>query len=230
MQVIAETIFNPAYIVIATFLGISILRQAEGRRKFVLFGWMTIILVVGDAFHVLPRVYGHHTVGLENLATALGFGTLVASITMTIFYLLLYLFWRIHYNVQGRKVLSAVIYVLSAVRIGLCLLPQNQWFIAESPVIWGGYRNIPFTIMGAVIAWLFFKSAQEVNDRFFKKAHIAIILSFLFYIPVVLFAGYIPIIGALMLPKTIMYVWIVFMGYKALKSERIFRHTSLVCQ
>jgi len=221
MQAIAETIFNPLYIIIAAFLGLQILRQSKGRKKFVLFGGMTLILVIGDAFHVLPRVYAHHTVGIENLVVPLGLGTLIASITMTIFYLILYQFWRIHYNIEGRRNLSVVIYVLSAVRIGLCFLPQNQWFIADAPVIWGIYRNIPFAIMGGMIAWIFYKRTREANDYIFKNAHIAIIFSYLFYIPVVLWAGQIPIIGALMLPKTVMYVWIVYMGYKAIQSETV---------
>ncbi len=46
---------------------------------------------------------------------------------------------------------------------------------------------------------------------------IAIILSFGFYIPVVLWSNTLPIIGILMIPKTLAYVWIVFMGYKEMK-------------
>jgi hypothetical protein len=37
------------------------------------------------------------------------------------------------------------------------------------------------------------------------------------YIPVVLLADIIPIIGMLMLPKTVCYVWLVVMGYKGTK-------------
>ena len=44
---------------------------------------------------------------------------------------------------------------------------------------------------------------------------LAITLSFLFYIPVVLFAQTMPMIGMLMLPKTCMYVWMIVMFKKA---------------
>ena len=46
-----------------------------------------------------------------------------------------------------------------------------------------------------------------------------IVLSFGFYIPVVLWADAVPLIGMLMLPKTFAYVWTVLIGYSAMKKE-----------
>lgn len=52
-----------------------------------------------------------------------------------------------------------------------------------------------------------------------------VILSFGFYIPVVLFADIVPIIGILMIPKTLAYVGIVVIGLmkhkKAIKETQI---------
>ena len=44
-------------------------------------------------------------------------------------------------------------------------------------------------------------------------------LSFSFYIPVVLWAEVIPAIGMLMIPKTCAYVRTVMIGYNAMKKE-----------
>ena len=46
-----------------------------------------------------------------------------------------------------------------------------------------------------------------------------IVLSFSFYIPVVLWANTIPMIGMLMIPKTCAYIWTVLIGYSAMKQE-----------
>ena len=46
---------------------------------------------------------------------------------------------------------------------------------------------------------------------------IAIILSFGFYMPVVLWSNTLLIVGILMIPKALAYVWVVFMGYKEMK-------------
>lgn len=44
-------------------------------------------------------------------------------------------------------------------------------------------------------------------------------LSFGFYIPVVLWADTVPVIGMLMIPKTCAYVWTVVIGWRAMKAE-----------
>ena len=48
---------------------------------------------------------------------------------------------------------------------------------------------------------------------------LAIVLSFGFYIPVVLFADAVPMIGMLMIPKTCAYVWAVLTGYYDMKKN-----------
>lgn len=48
---------------------------------------------------------------------------------------------------------------------------------------------------------------------------LTIVISFGFYIPVVLFADMVPMIGMLMIPKTLAYVWTVWIGYHAMKKE-----------
>lgn len=53
------------------------------------------------------------------------------------------------------------------------------------------------------------KSSEKFSELFF----------FAFYIPVVLWADVVPMIGMLMIPKTCAYVWIVLIGYSAMKKE-----------
>jgi len=112
----------------------------------------------------------------------------------------------------SRDATSTVVYALALCRIALCLFPQNDWFSANPSLAWGISRNIPFVILGGMIAYELFRGRNTVKG--FKFAWLAVTLSFLFYIPVVLFADVIPIIGMLMLPKTACYVWLVLMGYR----------------
>ena len=53
----------------------------------------------------------------------------------------------------------------------------------------------------------------------FRWMWLTIVLSFGFYIPVVLWADAVPLIGMLMIPKTCAYVWTVLIGYSAMKKE-----------
>ena len=175
MRAIIETVFDIFYLVTVLTVGIRMIRSSKSGSQFKLFGLMAVVLGAGDSFHLVPRALALCTTGLENYAVPLGLGKWITSITMTIFYVLLYYVWRKRYHVEGRKGLTIAVYVLSAARVLLCMMPQNQW--------------------------------------------LTIVLSFGFYIPVVLWAEVNPLIGMLMIPKTCAYVWTVLIGYNAMKAE-----------
>ena len=219
MQAVMETLFDTVYLISVITIGIVMIRRCKGERQFRLFGCMAVVLGAGDAFHLGPRALALCTTGLDHYTPALGIGKLITSVTMTIFYVLLYYVWRLRYQVQGRKGLTAAVYGLAGLRILLCLLPQNQWLSAEAPLSWGIYRNIPFALLGLLVILLFYRSAKEQKDRAFRWMWLTIVLSFGFYIPVVLWADAVPMIGMLMIPKTCAYVWTVLIGYSAMKRE-----------
>lgn len=66
-------------------------------------------------------------------------------------------------------------------------------------------------------------SMKSRNDSTFRYMPLAVGLSFGFYLPVVLFNGSIPVVGILMIPKTLAYVWTVLMGYRVSKQQRMER-------
>ena len=120
---------------------------------------------------------------------------------------------------EGKRNLTVIVYVLALVRVILCLFPQNEWTHADAPISWGIYRNIPFALLGLLVILLFYKSAKERKDRSFRFMWLTIVLSFGFYIPVVLWADAIPVIGMLMIPKTCAYVWTVVIGYQDMRKQ-----------
>lgn len=219
MQAIMETLFDVVYLTLVITIGLRMIRGSQGNGQFRLFGIMAVVLGAGDAFHLIPRAVALCTTGLEHYTAALGMGKWITSITMTIFYVLLYYVWRQRYHIMGKRGLTAAVYVLAGLRILLCMMPQNQWLSADAPLSWGIYRNIPFALLGILVIVLFYRSAREQGDRAFGWMWLTIVLSFAFYIPVVLWADTIPMIGMLMIPKTCAYVWTVLIGYFAMKQE-----------
>lgn len=207
-----ETVFDILYLTTVIYLGVRMLQTSGASRQHQLFGLMAVTLGAGDAFHLVPRAIALCTTGLENYTAALGAGKFITSITMTVFYVLLYYVWRLRYEVKGKRGLTALVYALAAARVALCLFPQNRWLDADAPVIWGVWRNIPFALLGILIIVLFYQSAREHHDQAYR-------FSFAFYIPVVLWADAAPLIGMLMIPKTCAYVWTVLIGYNAMKAE-----------
>ena len=204
-----ESTFDIVYLLFAIVLGVCILRK---RRDAVgkLMGAAVLILGCGDAFHLIPRVLNYFLSG--DFTAHLGFGKLVTSITMTVFYLLLYRLWLRVYGEKENRTLSLLVYALTAIRILLCLLPQNRWFQNEGSVLWGIVRNVPFVALGGIDAALFCRKRTVI--RCFRPVWLLITLSFLFYIPVAVAASLVPMLGMLMLPKTVCYMVLIWTFWK----------------
>ncbi|MCQ4924394.1 hypothetical protein NE686_14925 [Tissierella carlieri] len=217
MQAIIETLFDVVYLSTVIIMGILMIRNSNGNKQYKLFGIMAVTLGLGDSFHLVPRALALNTTGLENFTAALGIRKFITSITMTIFYIILYYVWRLRYKVEGKNGLTISVYLLAIVRIVLSFMPQNAWTSATPPLSWGIYRNIPFAAMGILVIILFYQSGKKTNDIAFKNMWLTIVLSFAFYIPVVLWGDVNMLIGMLMIPKTLAYVWTVLIGYNEMK-------------
>ena len=215
MPALPESIFDICYLTFAIISGLMLLKNSGGRKEIRLYGSMTLLLGCGDAFHLVPRVLNYWISG--DFTVSLGIGKLITSVTMTIFYLLLAYARRERYQIKGEKPLLITVWALSVCRIALCAFPQNGWTSAEPSLLWGILRNIPFALLGVMTVILWFQSAKM--DRTFQWMWLAVALSFLFYIPVVLFSQALSMIGMLMLPKTCMYIWMIVMFLKASKDR-----------
>lgn len=204
-----EAAFDIGYLLAALVFSFVLLLSGGGNPARLLAGGMALILVSGDAFHLVPRILVILTGEEERLRIALGWGKQITSITMTFFYLLLWEVARLAFYPAGGGVWPYLIYSLAALRILLCLLPQNGWQERYPPQQWGIRRNVPFFLLGIAIAGFFF--AQRKAAPGLSWMWLAILLSFAFYLPVVLWSNQNPKVGMLMLPKTCAYLWMLAM-------------------
>ncbi|MEG2159399.1 MAG: hypothetical protein RRY18_05910, partial [Clostridia bacterium] len=141
------------------------------------------VLASGDSFHLVPRIISLLGNGMEANQWALGFGQLITSVTMTVFYVILYFVWELRAKPQKTTALRVSIITLALARIVICCLPQNNWFELSGNYLFGILRNIPFAIMGIIIIVLCFWHYKRNKDKDYMFMGIAIILSFAFYIP-----------------------------------------------
>lgn len=220
MQAVFETIFDATYLVVVICAGFKLVTSAGDIKQFRLFGIMALVLGIGDTFHLVPRIIALNTLGIAAYPFALGIGKLITSLTMTLFYLLLYYVWRERYQIKQQKGLTFLVWFLVALRGLLVLLPQNEWLSSQPPLMWGIYRNIPFTLIGLLLLVLFYRCAYQKKDADFRYLWVTIALSFAFYLPVVVASETFPAIGILMVPKTCAYLWMIQIAYQAWKKER----------
>ncbi len=220
---IGETTFMAVYLLFLLVVGII---------SYIDKNYLLVILVlflgIGDSFHLIPRIIKNIKGDFKNSDFFLGLGSQISSITMTIFYLLLinaYDIFAVSYapppfnqkitllstikqfmegtvnliNFPKEYLIGSITVYLTLIRIILCLFPNNNWYKKEGNQVWAVIRNIPFVIIGLLAVVTVFKLE-------YIYLGILIILSFLFYIPVALFAKKNPKLGMLMIPKTICYI------------------------
>ena len=208
MMYLMEAMFDIAYLGLVIGLGLRLLLERSKDAKK--YGLTALILGLGDAFHLIPRVVSNLSFnGFEKYVAFLSWGEFVTSITMTLFYILFYQYYRT-ISKDNNRTKALLIYGLAIVRTALVLLPQNLWG-TKGDYLFGVLRNIPFAVMGyLLIIW----SWEHREKEGLKGASVLIAASFIFYLPVVLGARFVSILGLFMIPKTVAYVLLVVLGYR----------------
>lgn len=214
-----ETSFYVIYLAFIATMGILMIVKSKQNRAFLFFGIACLILGFGDAFHLVPRAIGLFTKTLDNpsadLAKDLGYGKLITSITMTVFYGLLYCFI---YSLTGKKrnkYIDLTVAGLIFLRVLLCAFPENGWKDNSYNFSWAFLRNLPFLALGILVIILSLEKLK--NRKYLRYLWVLISLSFAFYLPVVFFASANSWVGMFMIPKTIVYMIIALFGYLELR-------------
>lgn len=204
---IGESVFCVCYLLFAFISGIIFLINGSNIR-FLIYGIMTLVLGLGDSFHLIPRVIKNIKGDSERVKWWMNLGNLITSITMTIFYLILFYLWKYtNPTVRFIKLIPILIWVTCLSRIIICLLPQNHWFSGGNFKL-SVCRNLIFCVTGFISMLLFL-----IQGLWFGQVMaICILLSFCFYMPVALFAKENPKLGILMIPKTITYIIMISLG------------------
>jgi hypothetical protein len=144
-----------------------------------------------------------------------GLGALATAITVTIFYIIMLDIWRVRFN-QSYGWFEYLLIASVPVRFIVMALPGNDWGSTVPPVFWGPFRNIFLMILGLGVLFLILRDALKIKDGLFQRVAYCIFFSYLFYTPVIFMVRDYPMLGMLMIPKTIMYIVIAFLAYYGL--------------
>ncbi len=222
-----EVVFNVSYLIVVwTMVAVMVRRMdrvAPAQRELAMRVMQAFaLLALGDTGHVGFRVVAYATSGLTTSVelfgmrpTLVGLGALATATTVTIFYVLMLEAWRLRFQRQFGWFEFALIGAAS-VRLAMMTLPINDWGAVEPPQPWGIYRNLPLMLQGLGLAYLVLRDATAAQDRTFSGIGVAILVSYACYIPVILFAAQIPLLGMLMIPKTLAYLVIGWLAFREL--------------
>ncbi len=219
-----EIIFDISYLIVIWILTILMFtkrRLLNESTKTVgyLFILSFFLLALGDTGHVGFRVAAYLTGGLEQNALLLGLGALFTSITVTLFYLTAAEIWRVRFG-KKRNLFYFILIALGVARLIIMAFPQNMWLQHTMPYNWSLARNVPLIVQGVLIASAMLALGIKHKDKFSISVASMIFVSYLFYTPVILFVHKIPLLGMLMMPKTLAYVAVAIIVYTALFNRK----------
>ena len=172
---------------------------------------MALLLLIGDGFHLVPRVIVAFRGSMRKQDLFLGLGNLISSVTMTFFYnVLLKMGDSVEYHESKYNMgIEKAILVFTIIRVCILLLPMNRWFSKEGSKTWAIIRNVFFVMIGVLTVVGFFRViayASTMPSTFYMIIIAMVILSFAFYLPVAIFGKENPKLGMLMMPKTLCYM------------------------
>jgi FtsH-binding integral membrane protein len=184
-----------------------------------LFRWAFFLLALGDTGHVGFRVAAYALGGLEQNGLLVGVGALATAVTVTFFYVVMLYIWKERFDGKFGR-LEYILLASVPVRMIVMAFPQNDWGNPVPPAFWGPFRNLFLVILGVGVLYLYLRDSIRTRDRLFRWMGYCVFFSYLFYTPVILFARDLPIVGMLMIPKTIMYVAIQFLAFYGLWPQK----------
>jgi hypothetical protein len=220
----AETSFNIFYLIVVWWLVIVMWRRRDvvapaDRRTASLLMWAFAFLGFGDIGHVGFRVVAFALGGFDVSVNVFGsrlllapMGSLATAITFTIFYVLMVMVWSARYN-KPYGGLGYVLFGLAVIRLLIMTHPANGWNSMQVAQPWSMIRNLPLMMMQLGVAYLILRDSIAAHDKPFIWIGIMILVSFACYAPVIFLQQSIPQIGFLMIPKTIAYLVIAFLGF-----------------
>ena len=173
------------------------------------------LLALGDTGHVGFRVLAYATGGLEANPNLVGIGALATAVTVTFFYMIVAEIWRLRFE-KTRNLAWWILMLVGIMRLIIMIPLGNSWGSVVPPFNWSMARNIPLMIQGIGIAVLMLMSAVERKDQFSRNISYMIFVSYLCYMPVIFFVQKVPLLGMLMMPKTLAYVAVAILAYREL--------------
>ena len=214
MHSVIKSMFYIAFIIISLYVGTTMFTKSNGEKSIKLFGFMVLFLGIGESFHIVPRVLDIFSFDIENIQQYIDTGRFIASISIILVYLILIWLWKVYYEVNTTKNFNIILYLLAigGVILSLVLMKTDNSLLIL-------LRNIPTLIIGFIIILSYKKLAVESNKQVFKHLWIAVLLGLVFTLGFELLSPEYSLFIILMMPKTLVYIWLVLMGYIGYKKE-----------
>jgi len=178
-----------------------------------------LALLIGDLGHVGARLIVFFSGEGEMNYAISGIGSLLEGVGLIFLFMLFTDAWRVQFN-HPKNLLFKVLIGIGIVGLIIFVFPQNQWTAQSTPYEWLVIRNIPWLIQGVVLSILIYRDAKAVDDKQLVRIGIYIFISYFFYMPVIFFGEFAPMLGMLMIIGTVVFMLWQYTSYSRFFKKR----------
>lgn len=212
MHSIIKSSFYIIFLVLAFTFGIKLLLNSKGNKLVMILGLSTLLLGIGEGFHIVPRILEIFANDIDTYGQIIETGRFISSISIIVVYFLLFWFWRVYYKISDKRYLEIVLIVFGFIGVTLSVIFKDSTGYLMVIV-----RNIPLIVIAAIVIFGYKKQSVLTSDKGFKFMWIPLLLSVVFTLAFELLRFDFDFLIILMMPKTLMYIWVVSIGYLAYK-------------
>jgi len=187
---IFEVIFNAVYLITISLIVLTMNARVNLGYKLAFYS-----LILGDIIHLGTRVSS-----ILGDATLIGYGNIAASFSFTAFYIFLFIIWE-NGTSQSKydSWLVMGIILLIIIRCAILTLPINNWGQYDLMCM---IRNAPLVLVQFILGYKMIRDKLKI----FNILGWMIVFSALCFSTAIVLLEQYPMIGMLMIPKTILYV------------------------
>lgn len=215
MHSVIKSSFYILFITISFLAGTTMLVKSKGDKRIKIFGTLVLFLGAGESFHLIPRIIEIFTNNSDILESYINTGRFIASISIIFVYLFLFWFWKVFYKETYSKRVDVILLFLSFIGVILSVV-----FKSSDEILLIMLRNLPTLLIVFIIVYYYKKVVSKKSDNPFKLVWLLVLLGTLFAIGFELLSNNFSFFIILMMPKTLVYIWLVLLGYIAYKKEQ----------
>lgn len=214
MHSIIKSLFYIIFIIASLSIGTILLADKKSNKAIRLFGFLVLFLGLGEGFHIIPRIIEIFNENQEGIQTYIENGRVISSLSIVVVYMLLNRFWKLNYSVSNTKNTDIALYILAVVSLVVSVILRD-----DTGILLVLLRNIPTIAIGLIVAFNLKKNSKTISGDAFKYLWLAVLLGIVFTTGFELLKNDYPFFIILMMPKTLVYIWLVLIGHLAYKKN-----------
>lgn len=176
-----EIVLNLVYLLFGAGFSFYLFAISKKRFSYITIGLLGLSIVLGEAFHIVPRILQYLNVNTLDIYEMLGMGQVISSILMTLAFICFYLVYKLKYQNKTNQGLDIAIYSFAIFKILFSLIDSTDAVLSNNVMI-VLMRNSPYFVMAGLLLYVGYSSATKKDNLYVSFLFVYLSISFAAYL------------------------------------------------